>query len=124
MRLIKAIAIRRRKCKRRVRAKVQGTAQRPRLSVFRSNRHIHAQLIDDSAGRTIVAVGTQQSTLAKTLADGRGSNKAAAQLVGKAIAAQALANGLSTVCFDRGCYRYHGRVKALADAAREAGLKF
>jgi large subunit ribosomal protein L18 len=90
------------------------------LSVFRSNRHIHAQLIDDSAGRTIAAVGTQQSTLA----DGCGSNKVAAQLVGKAIAAQALANGLSTVCFDRGCYRYHGRVKALADAAREAGLKF
>ena len=124
MRLIKAIAIRRRKCKRRVRVKVKGTAQRPRLSVFRSNRHIHAQLIDDSAGRTIAAVGTQQPTLAKTLSDGCGSNKAAAQLVGKAIAAQALANGLRQVCFDRGCYRYHGRVKALADAAREAGLKF
>ena len=124
MRLNKAIAIRRRKCKRRVRVKVKGTAQRPRLSVFRSNRHIHAQLIDDSAGRTIAAVGTQQATLAKTLADGCGSNKAAAQLVGKAIAAQALANGLSQVCFDRGRYRYHGRVKALADAAREAGLKF
>ena len=124
MRLIKAIAIRRRKCKRRVRAKVQGTAQRPRLSVFRSNRHISAQLIDDSAGRTIAAAGTQQSALAKTLDDGHGSNQAAAKLVGKAIAAQALANGVKQVCFDRGCYRYHGRVKALADAAREAGLKF
>jgi large subunit ribosomal protein L18 len=94
------------------------------LSVFRSNRHIHAQLIDDSVGRTVAAAGTQQSDLAKTLSDSCGSNIAAAKLVGKAIAAQALANGLSQVCFDRGCYRYHGRVKALADAAREAGLKF
>ena len=124
MRFVKAIAIRRRKCKRRVRAKVQGTAQRPRLSVFRSNRHIYAQLIDDSAGRTLAAAGTKQSALVKALADARASNKAAAQLVGKTIAAQALANGVTQVCFDRGSYRYHGRVKALADAAREAGLKF
>ncbi len=124
MRFVKALAIRRRKCKRRVRAKVQGTAQRPRLSVFRSNRHIYAQLIDDSAGRTLAAAGTKQSALAKALADARASNKAAAQLVGKAIAAQALVNGVTQVCFDRGSYRYHGRVKALADAAREAGLKF
>ncbi len=124
MRFVKVIAIRRRKCKRRTRAKVQGTAQRPRLSVFRSNRHIYAQLIDDSAGRTLAAAGTKQSALAKALPDGRASNKAAAQLVGKAIAAQALANGVNQVCFDRGSYRYHGRVKALADAARDAGLKF
>ncbi len=124
MRFAKAIAIRRRKCKRRTRAKVRGTAQRPRLSVFRSNRHIYAQLIDDSAGRTLAAAGTKQSALAKDLPDGRASNKAAAQLVGKAIAAQALANGVNQVCFDRGCYRYHGRVKALADAARDAGSKF
>ena len=124
MRFAKAIAIRRRKCKRRTRAKVRGTAQRPRLSVFRSNRHIYAQLIDDSAGRTLAAAGTKQSALAKALPDGRASNKAAAQLVGKAIAAQALANGVNQVCFDRGSYRYHGRVKALADAARDAGLKF
>ena len=124
MRLTKVIAIRRRKCRRRVRVKVQGTAQRPRLSVFRSNRHIQAQLIDDSAGHTIAAAGTQQSILAKTLSEGRGSNKDAAELVGKAIAEQAIANGVKQVCFDRGSYRYHGRVKALADAAREAGLKF
>ena len=124
MRLAKAITIRRRKCKRRVRAKVQGTAQRPRLSVFRSNRHIYAQLIDDSASRTLAAAGTRQPAVAKDLPDSRGSNRAAAQIVGKAIAAQALAKGVDRVCFDRGSCRYHGRVKALADAAREAGLKF
>ena len=124
MRLVKAIALRRRKCRRRVRAKVRGTAQRPRLSVFRSNRHIYAQLIDDTAGCTLAAAGTRQSALAKALHHGCASNKDAAQLVGKAIAAQALAKGVSQVCFDRGSYRYHGRVKALADAARDAGLKF
>ena len=124
MRLQKRITIRRRKCKRRVRAKVRGTAQRPRLSVFRSNRHIHVQLIDDAAGCTIIAANTRQSGLAKTLPDGRGSNRAAAQVVGKAIAHQALAKGITDICFDRGSYKYHGRVKALADAARETGLKF
>ena len=124
MRLAKAIIIRRRKCKRRTRAKVQGTAHRPRLSVFRSNRHIYAELIDDAAGRTLAAAGTTQSALAKDLPHRRGSNRAAAQLIGKAIAAQALANGVDQVCFDRGRCRYHGRVKALADAARDAGLKF
>ncbi len=124
MRFEKTIAIRRRKCKRRVRAKLRGTAQRPRLSVFRSNRHIHVQLIDDAAGRTIIAANTRQSALAKTLPQGRGSNKAAAQIIGKALAQQALAKGITEICFDRGSYRYHGRVKALADAARETGLKF
>ncbi len=124
MRLAKVITIRRRKCKRRTRAKVQGTSARPRLSVFRSNRHIYAQLIDDAASRTLGAAGTRQPALAKELSDSRGSNRAAAQIVGKAIAAQALASGVERVCFDRGSYRYHGRVKALADAARDAGLKF
>ena len=124
MRLEKAIAIRRRKCKRRVRVKVQGTAQRPRLSVFRSNRHIHVQLIDDAAGRTLMAVNTRQPDLAKTLPEGRGSNKAAAQIIGKAVGEQALAKGITEICFDRGSYRYHGRVKALAEAARETGLNF
>ena len=124
MKLVKAMTIRRRKCKRRVRAKVQGTAQRPRLSVFRSNRHIYVQLIDDTAGRTIAAAGTRQSVLAKTLPEGRGSNKAAAQIIGKSLAQQALAKGITEIRFDRGSYRYHGRVKALADAARDAGLKF
>ncbi len=124
MRFVKVMTIRRRKCRRRVRAKVQGTAQRPRLSVFRSNCHIYAQLIDDAAGRTLAAANTRQSALAIDLPKSRGSNRAAAEFVGKAIAAQALAKGVGQVCFDRGSYRYHGRVKALADAAREAGLKF
>ena len=124
MRLEKRIAVRRRKCQRRVRAKVQGTAQRPRLSVFRSNRHIHVQLIDDAAGRTVIAANTRQSALAKALPDGRGSNMAAAQIIGKAIGELALAKGITEICFDRGSYRYHGRVKALAEAARATGLKF
>lgn len=124
MKFGKAITIRRRKCKRRVRAKVVGTAQCPRLSVFRSNRHIYVQLIDDMVGKTVAAVSTKQSAVASELSDNCGSNQKAAQLVGKAIAAQALAKGISQACFDRGSYRYHGRVKALADAAREAGLKF
>ena len=120
----KAIAIRRRKCRRRVRAKVIGTQTRPRLSVFRSSRHIYVQLIDDANARTILAVSTRQPALAKELPEGRGSNKAAAQVVGKAVAAAALAKGISQVCFDRGHYRYHGRVRTLAEAAREAGLAF
>ena len=124
MRFTKVIARRRRRCKKRVRVKVQGTPQRPRLSVFRSNRHIYAQLIDDTTGHTLVAAGTRQAALAKDLSDARGSNRAAAQIIGKAIAVLALEKGLKQVCFDRGSYRYHGRVKALADAAREAGLKF
>ena len=124
MLLRKAIVIRRRKCKRRVRSKVTGTEVRPRLCVFRSNRHIYAQVIDDNIGRTLLAVSTKQSALAKKLADGKGSNVSAAQMVGKAVAEQALAKGIGEVCFDRSHYRYHGRVKALAEAAREAGLAF
>ena len=120
----KAKALRRRKCRRRVRAKVIGTQDRPRLSVFRSNRHIYVQLIDDAAARTVLAASTKQSALAESLADGRGSNRVAAQAVGKAIADAALEKGIKQICFDRGHYRYHGRVRALADAAREAGLKF
>ena len=124
MKANKATAIRRRKCRRRVRAKAIGTQDRPRLSIFRSNRHIYAQLIDDADARTILAVSTKQSALAKGLSDGRGSNKSAAQIVGKAIAAAAVAKGITRVCFDRGHYRYHGRVRALAEAARESGLTF
>ena len=124
MLLRKAIASRRRKCKRRVRSKVSGTGTRPRLSVFRSNRQIYVQLIDDIVGRTLVAVSTKQPALAEKLPDGKGSNALAARVVGKAVAEQALAKGISRVCFDRSHYRYHGRVKALADAAREAGLLF
>lgn len=92
---------------------------RPRLSVFRSNRHIYAQVIDDRSGRTLVAA----SSMEPALRDG-GGNRSGAGRVGAEIARRAVQAGISEVCFDRGCYQYHGRVAALADAAREAGLHF
>ena len=103
---------------RRVRAKVSGTAQRPRLSVYRSNRGIAAQVIDDVAGRTIVAASSKDKDLAGT------PRADSASAVGKLVADRAKAAGVTTVIFDRGGYLYHGRVKALADAAREQGLEF
>lgn len=102
----------------RVRAKVHGTAARPRLCVFRSNKHIEAQIIDDEKGVTLVS----SSSVALKLANG--SNKEAAAKVGEDLAKKALAKGIKTVSFDRAGYLYHGRVAALADAAREAGLVF
>ena len=123
MRFRKIITLRRRKCRRRVRAKAVGTPERPRLSVFRSNCHIYAQLIDDAAGKTLASANSKQPALAGILPQGKGSNVAAAKVVGQTIAKLALEKGLTQVCFDRGAYRYHGRVKALAEAAREAGLK-
>jgi large subunit ribosomal protein L18 len=104
---------------RRVRQKVAGTAERPRLAVFRSNRHIVAQLIDDRAGRTLAAASTVEADL-RTKATG---NIEAAGAVGRLIAERAKAAGIKAVVFDRGGARYHGRVAALADAAREAGLE-
>ena|SRR3712207_2748843 len=101
----------------RVRKRVSGTAERPRLAVFRSNRHIYAQLIDDVSGRTLAASGSH------TAAAG-GDKSAAAKAVGTDLAAKAKAAGIGTVVFDRGGFQYHGRVKALADAAREGGLDF
>lgn len=107
--------------KRRIRKVVKGTAQRPRLSVFRSNAQITAQLIDDLSGVTLVAA----SSLNKEVAESEASTKTVqAARVGKLIAERALAKGIETVVFDRNGYLYHGRVQALADAAREAGLKF
>ena len=103
----------------RVRNRVAGTAQRPRLNVFRSLAHIYAQVIDDDKGVTLVAA----SSLDKDFS-GKGGNIEAAKAVGKAIAKKALDNGISEVVFDRGGYIFHGRVAALAQAAREAGLKF
>ncbi len=97
----------------------KAAAGRPRLSVFRSGKHIYAQVIDDVAGKTVAAA----SSRAKEVSGGTG-NKAAAEAVGKLIAARATAAGVDTVVFDRSGYLFHGRVKALADAAREAGLKF
>jgi large subunit ribosomal protein L18 len=105
---------------RRVRKKIAGTEQRPRLAVFRSNRHIHAQLIDDRSGTTLVAASTVESDLR----DGGTGNIAAAESVGKLVAERAKAKGIDQVVFDRGGSRYHGRVAALADAARQAGLEF
>ena len=103
----------------RVRAKISGTAARPRLAVYRSNANISAQIIDDVAGVTLVSA----STLEKDF-EGIGSNKAAARTVGKNIAERAAAKGLTEVVFDRGGYLYHGRVSELAEGAREGGLKF
>lgn len=106
----------------RVRSRITGTAARPRLSVARSHKHIYAQLIDDAAGKTLAAASTVDGEVKGDAA--YGGNKSAAAVVGKALAARALAAGIKQVCFDRGSYRYHGRVAALADAAREAGLEF
>src|SRR3954452_24544179 len=104
--------------RRRVRAKVHGTAERPRISVFRSNRGIFAQLIDDDSGRTLAAVNWTEADL-KSLPRMEQANKAGAVLAERAKAA-----GVETAVFDRGGYRYHGRVKALAEGAREGGLTF
>ena len=106
----------------RMRNKIQGTAQRPRLSVFRSEKHIYAQIIDDMTGTTLAAASTVEKEIASTLE--ATSNVAAAAAVGTAIAKKAAAKGIENVVFDRGGFLYHGRVKALADAAREAGLQF
>lgn len=105
----------------RVRNRIRATSTRPRLSVHRSNKHIYAQIIDDQAGVTIVAASTAE----KTVLEGKsGGNKAAAEAIGKLIAERATGKGLKEVVFDRGQYRYHGRIAALADAARAAGLEF
>lgn len=101
----------------RIRKKVRGTADRPRLAVFRSLKHIYAQVIDDDSGKTLATASTAEKTFS-----GTGGNINAAQTVGKAIAERALAAGVSNVVFDRGGYVYHGRVKALLDASREGGL--
>jgi len=108
--------------KHRVRKKISGTTERPRLNVYRSNRHIYAQLIDDSASATLAAA----STMEKDASGGDASLKKleAARLVGERLARQALEKGIECAVFDRGGYIYHGRIKALAEGAREAGLKF
>ena len=106
----------------RVRNRVKHDASRPRLSVFRSSKHIYAQVIDDHSGRTLVASSTAEEQLRGQLRSG--GNKAAAAAVGKAIAQRALEAGIKEVVFDRREYKYHGRVAALADAAREVGLVF
>lgn len=112
--------IRRQKLKWRIRKKVNGVAQRPRLSVFRSNKEIYAQLIDDANGVTLASASTRN----KEYSNLTGTKSEQANQIGKAIGEKAKALGIEAVVFDRGGYLYHGRVKALADGAREAGLKF
>jgi large subunit ribosomal protein L18 len=117
----KLVRLRRRRAF-RVRKNIRGTPDRPRLCVARSHKHISAQLIDDQTGKTLAAASSQDKKLSGKLKSG--GNQSAAQAVGKAIAERAIAAGLKNVAFDRGPYRYHGRVAALANAAREAGLSF
>ncbi|MCL2617399.1 MAG: 50S ribosomal protein L18 [Defluviitaleaceae bacterium] len=106
----------------RVRTKIAGTAERPRLAVFRSNDHIYAQVIDDDAQHTLCAASTVEKEIKSKLENT--ANVDAAKVVGEVLAKKALAKGIQSVIFDRGGYLYHGKVKALADAAREAGLQF
>ena len=106
---------------RRIRVQVTGTTQRPRLNVFRSLQHIYAQVIDDTTGTTLAAASTNEADARSSLT---GTKSERARAVGKTIAERAREKGVTTVVFDRGGYLYHGRIKALADAAREAGLEF
>jgi len=112
-------ATRRAKIKRRIRKNISGTAEMPRLSVFRSNKQIYAQIIDDSTGKTLVSASSYNN---KAAAKGNKSEQAA--VVGKEVAEKAIKAGIEKVVFDRNGYLYHGRVKSLADSAREGGLKF
>jgi large subunit ribosomal protein L18 len=104
---------------RRIRKRISGSPERPRLAVFRSLKHIYAQIIDDEKGHTLVAAASTEKDLR-----GKGGNVEGAKLIGKVIAERARQKGISKVVFDRGGYLYHGRVKALADAARQGGLEF
>ena len=106
----------------RIRSRVSGRAQSPRLNVFRSLKHIYAQVVDDTSGHTLVSASTRDKEVRKTLKTG--GNVSAAKVVGEVVAKRAIAAGVAGVVFDRGGYAYHGRIKALADAARKAGLKF
>jgi len=112
--------IRRQKLRWRIRKRVQGVAQKPRLSVFRSNKDIYVQLIDDKNGVTLASASSRE----KDIAAQSGTKVEKSTMVGKAIAQKAIALGIETCVFDRGGYLYHGRVKAIADGAREGGLKF
>lgn len=111
---------RRNKIRSRIRSRAEGTTTRPRLSVFRSNKDIYAQIIDDSKGMTLCAASSREKGIAET----KENKVAVASLVGKKLAEKAIAAGISSVIFDRGGYLYHGRVKSLAEGAREGGLQF
>jgi large subunit ribosomal protein L18 len=116
------IETRRVRRQRRVRKKLSGTPERPRLCIFRSSKHIYAQVINDANGTTLASASSLDPEIKGQAA--YGGNKAAATLVGKAVAERAKKAGIDKICFDRRSYKYHGRVQALADAAREAGLQF
>lgn len=107
---------------RHVRKKLHGSTERPRLAIFRSSKHIYAQIINDNDGKTLASAGSVEASFRQDT--GYGGNTAAAAVVGKLVAERAKAAGIDKVCFDRRSYKYHGRVQALADAAREAGLQF
>lgn len=119
LRLVQARRLRR---QHRVRNRLFGTPERPRLAIFRSSKHIYAQMVNDQAGTTLASASTRDPEIKGQAA--YGGNKAAAALVGKLVAERAKQAGIDKICFDRRSYKYHGRVAALADAAREAGLQF
>ncbi|MDT8306979.1 MAG: 50S ribosomal protein L18 [Anaerolineae bacterium] len=112
----------RKRRQRRIRAQISGTAERPRLNVFRSLRHIYVQVIDDVSGHTLVAASTMEAALQPELDDKKKAEKAA--VIGRVVGERALDVGIKQVVFDRGGYAYHGRIKAVADGARAAGLEF
>ncbi|MEY8848179.1 50S ribosomal protein L18 [Psychroserpens sp. XS_ASV72] len=111
---------RRLRIKNRIRKVISGTGERPRLAVYRSNKEIYAQIVDDVTGKTLAAASSRD----KDIASAKGNKSEKAALVGKAVAEKAVKAGIETIAFDRGGYLYHGRVKSLADGAREGGLKF
>ncbi len=123
MNILRMKEVRHQRRKARIRKTVYGTAGKPRLTVFRSLKHIYAQVIDDTKGHTLLSMSTKNAPVAEAVG-AKSGNKAAAVQVGKALAKVALEKGIAAVVFDRNGYRFHGRIKALADAAREAGLKF
>ena len=110
--------------RRHIRKRVRGTIQRPRLTVFRSNRHIYCQVIDDESGRTLAAVSTQSAEVRSALGSSSGGNRGAAVHVGKVLAERAKSVGVTAVAFDRNGYKFHGRIEEIAKAAREGGLQF
>ena len=122
--LRKSRALQRKRRHFRIRNKIQGTAERPRLVLFRSLKNIEGQLIDDDAGHTLVGLSTLEAEMRGFSAEGRNRRVEQARAAGKLFAERAKAQGIDTVVFDRGGYKYHGRVKAFADGAREGGLKF
>jgi large subunit ribosomal protein L18 len=118
------VQARRDRRQKRTRKRLNGDAERPRLAVFRSSKHIYAQVVNDAEGRTLAHASSLEQDVKSQLANGYGGNASAAAVVGRMVAERAKSAGIDKVCFDRRSYKYHGRVKALADAAREAGLKF